>query len=178
MSHCMSCCCLPSLFLLKLTGDILHVIDQSDNNWWQAYREGEADQSLAGLIPSVNFQMQREAMKQSILSDANANNNNNRGFNYKNTNNNNNRNYKKSSTASVLLLNCGKKSHQKRKKRKPQPFSSPDEILTFEEVTLYYPRANIKVCFLFFPFLLSSKLNTALILFSFETSLISFLIAC
>ena len=85
-------------------------------------------------------------MKQSILGDANANNNNNnnnRGFHsYKN-----NRNYKKSpSTASMLLLNCGRKSHQRRKKIKPQPFSSPDEILTYEEVALYYPRPNFKVC--------------------------------
>lgn len=40
-------------------GDILHVIDQSDINWWQAYREGdEHDQSLAGLIPSIQFQIQ------------------------------------------------------------------------------------------------------------------------
>lgn len=145
----------PCICPCVLTGEILHVIDQSDSNWWQAYREGEVnEQTLAGLIPSVNFQMQREAMKQSILGDANANNNNNnnRGFNYKN---NNNRNYKKSS-ASVLLLNCGKKSHQKRKKRKPQPYSSSDEILTFEEVALYYPRANIKVhtpCSFFFPLL-------------------------
>lgn len=39
--------------------DILHVIDQSDVNWWQAYREGdEHDQSLAGLIPSIQFQLQ------------------------------------------------------------------------------------------------------------------------
>lgn len=40
-------------------GDILHVIDQTDINWWQAYREGdEHDQSLAGLIPSIQFQIQ------------------------------------------------------------------------------------------------------------------------
>ena len=39
------------------TGDILHVIDQTDVNWWQAYREGEHDHSLAGLIPSIHFQL-------------------------------------------------------------------------------------------------------------------------
>lgn len=39
-------------------GDVLHVIDQSDPNWWQAYRDGEQDQSLAGLIPSHAFQLQ------------------------------------------------------------------------------------------------------------------------
>ena len=39
-------------------GDILHVINQDDPNWWQAYREGEDDQTLAGLIPSRTFQEQ------------------------------------------------------------------------------------------------------------------------
>lgn len=47
-------------------GDILHVISQEDANWWQAYREGEDDQTLAGLIPSKSFQHQREALKQNI----------------------------------------------------------------------------------------------------------------
>lgn len=47
-------------------GDILHVISQEDANWWQAYREGEDDQTLAGLIPSKSFQHQREALKQTI----------------------------------------------------------------------------------------------------------------
>ena len=41
-----------------MKGDILHVIGQEDANWWQAYRDGEDDQSLAGLIPSKNFQEQ------------------------------------------------------------------------------------------------------------------------
>ena len=39
-------------------GDILHVINQDDPNWWQAHREGEEDQALAGLIPSKSFQEQ------------------------------------------------------------------------------------------------------------------------
>ena len=39
-------------------GDILHVISQEDENWWQAYREGEEDQTLAGLVPSKKFQEQ------------------------------------------------------------------------------------------------------------------------
>lgn len=117
-------------------GDVLHVIDQADANWWQAYREGENDQTLAGLIPSISFQMQREAMKQSILTDSS----NNRGISYKNSRNNNNHPKK-----SLILFNCGKKSQQKRKKRKAQIFSTADEILTYEEVGLYFPRANIKV---------------------------------
>ena len=27
-----------------------------DSNWWQAHRDGEDDNTLAGLIPSSNFQ--------------------------------------------------------------------------------------------------------------------------
>lgn len=41
-----------------MKGDILHVISQEDPNWWQAFREGEEDQTLAGLIPSKSFQQQ------------------------------------------------------------------------------------------------------------------------
>lgn len=42
-----------------MKGDVLHVINQEDCNWWQAYREGEEEQhTLAGLIPSRTFQEQ------------------------------------------------------------------------------------------------------------------------
>lgn len=44
-------------------GDVLHIISQEDPNWWQAYREGEEDQTLAGLVPSQSFQHQRESMR-------------------------------------------------------------------------------------------------------------------
>jgi len=44
-------------------GDVLHVISREDPKWWQAYREGEEDQTLAGLIPSQMYQHQREAIK-------------------------------------------------------------------------------------------------------------------
>ncbi|CAG2170392.1 unnamed protein product [Oppiella nova] len=111
-------------------GDILHVIDQNDMNWWQAYREGEHDQSLAGLIPSIHFQIQRETMKQSILNDST----NISTINSKNRHN-------KKTSASALLLNCGKKSTHRKKK---SLMSTTDEILSYEEVSLYYPRANIK----------------------------------
>lgn len=39
-------------------GDILHVLDSRDQGWWQAYREGDTLQNLAGLIPSLHFQKQ------------------------------------------------------------------------------------------------------------------------
>ncbi|XP_050710409.1 uncharacterized protein LOC126995166 isoform X3 [Eriocheir sinensis] len=75
-------------------GDILHVISQTDPNWWQAYRDGEEDQTLAGLIPSKSFQQHREAMRQTVVGD------------------NNN----KEKTKKGKLL-CAKK-HQKKKKKK------------------------------------------------------------
>ncbi|CAI4224800.1 unnamed protein product [Auanema sp. JU1783] len=40
-------------------GDILHVLNKTDENWWQAYREGEDTiHQLAGLIPSSSFHQQ------------------------------------------------------------------------------------------------------------------------
>uniref|UniRef100_A0A0K0DN75 Guanylate kinase-like domain-containing protein n=1 Tax=Angiostrongylus cantonensis TaxID=6313 RepID=A0A0K0DN75_ANGCA len=40
-------------------GDILHVLSTEDENWWQAYREGDDNShSLAGLIPSSSFHQQ------------------------------------------------------------------------------------------------------------------------
>ena len=50
-----------------MRGDILHVVQQSDQYWWQAYREGEEDQSLAGLIPSSHFHVMRENIKRKFI---------------------------------------------------------------------------------------------------------------
>lgn len=116
-------------------GDVLHVISREDANWWQAYREGEEDQTLAGLIPSQSFQHQRESLKLNATDLATRN-----------------RNRESKSATSTLL--CAKKARRKRKKansehgyplyatttaEEPEP-----EILTYEEVTLYYPRASHK----------------------------------
>ncbi|KRZ62390.1 MAGUK p55 subfamily member 5 [Trichinella nativa] len=52
-------------------GDILHVISTQDPNWWQAYREGEdSAQTLAGLIPSVSFQIERENYIRELTTDS------------------------------------------------------------------------------------------------------------
>ncbi|VVC44515.1 Hypothetical protein CINCED_3A021954 [Cinara cedri] len=114
-------------------GDILHVISQEDANWWQAFREGEEDQTLAGLIPSKSFQHQREALKQTITGDKPS----------------------KDKPKKQNTFLCGKKNLKKRKKKSlyqdggyPIYSSSTsdeyeiEEILTYEEVALYYPRAN------------------------------------
>uniref|UniRef100_A0A0A9XNQ5 MAGUK p55 subfamily member 5 n=1 Tax=Lygus hesperus TaxID=30085 RepID=A0A0A9XNQ5_LYGHE len=114
-------------------GDILHVISQDDPNWWQAYREGEEDQTLAGLIPSKSFQHQREAMKQSTITGDKLTR-------------------EKSRKAGTFL--CAKKNTKKKKKKSYSESGYPiyasanedyeDEIMTYDEVALYYPRANHK----------------------------------
>ncbi|KAF4528244.1 hypothetical protein B566_EDAN014402 [Ephemera danica] len=120
-------------------GDVLHIISQDDPNWWQAYREGEEDQSLAGLVPSRAFQHQREAMKQNIIEDKGSK--------------------EKPKKGGTLL--CAKKNTKKKKKKVPYNATYNDggyllytthitddydaeEILTYEDVALYYPRANHK----------------------------------
>ncbi|XP_075386793.1 protein PALS1 isoform X1 [Tenrec ecaudatus] len=104
-------------------GDILHVISQEDPNWWQAYRDGDEDnQPLAGLVPGKSFQLQREAMKQTIEED-------------------------KEPEKSGKLW-CAKKNKKKRKKvlynaNKNDDYDN-EEILTYEEMSLYHQPANRK----------------------------------
>lgn len=104
-------------------GDILHIISQSDPNWWQAYRDGDEDnQPLAGLVPGKGFQQQREAMKQTIEED-------------------------KEPEKSGKLW-CAKKNKRKRKKLLYNGHKNDDvdneEILTYEEMALYHQPANRK----------------------------------
>lgn len=112
-------------------GDVLHIISQEDANWWQAYREGEEDQTLAGLVPSLTFQHQRENMRLAAEERMS-----------------------KPQRKSTTLL-CGKTNKRKKKKGAYADGGYPmysnnvdeydtDEILTYEEVSLYYPRANNK----------------------------------
>ncbi|XP_052768272.1 protein PALS1-like isoform X2 [Mya arenaria] len=96
--------------------DILHVINQEDSNWWQAYREGEEDyQSLAGLIPSRSFHEQREQMRLTIGTE-------------------NKENQKKGRSCS-----CGR-ANKKKKKRKQR--EDQEEALSYLEVAQYYPEPN------------------------------------
>uniref|UniRef100_A0A3P9J9B6 Protein PALS1 n=1 Tax=Oryzias latipes TaxID=8090 RepID=A0A3P9J9B6_ORYLA len=101
-------------------GDILHVISQDDPNWWQAYRDGDEDnQPLAGLIPGKSFQQQRETLKKSLPDN---------------------------SRDQQGKLWCSKKS-KKQKKRNVSNFSKStdsDDILTYEEMSLYHQPANRK----------------------------------
>lgn len=117
-------------------GDVLHVISREDPNWWQAYREGEEDQTLAGLIPSQSFQHQRESMKLAIAGEAGLRN----------------RDKENVKGSTLLCTGKGKKKKKKTSSEAGYPLyatattedTDPDEILTYEEVALYYPRASHK----------------------------------
>ncbi|XP_071833486.1 protein PALS1-like isoform X2 [Apostichopus japonicus] len=103
-------------------GDILHIINQEDSNWWQAHRDGEDDQSLAGLIPSKGFQMNREAMKKTLPDDDEPK----RG------------------------CRCSKNKKNKKKKKKKNPYDAyaddddSDELELYEEVGIYYANPERK----------------------------------
>jgi len=51
-------------------GDILHVVDQSDQNYWQAQRDINGN-CLAGLIPSSNFQLTRTSFEETQVKKRN-----------------------------------------------------------------------------------------------------------
>ncbi|XP_061741769.1 MAGUK p55 subfamily member 5b [Nerophis ophidion] len=101
-------------------GDILHVISQDDPNWWQAYRDGdEENQLLAGLIPGKNFQQQRETLKKTIP-DKNQEPQGKRWYVKKGKK-------QKKKSASTLSKN-----------------TDADDLLTYEEMSLYHQPANRK----------------------------------
>ncbi|XP_061843045.1 MAGUK p55 subfamily member 5b [Nerophis lumbriciformis] len=101
-------------------GDILHVISQDDPNWWQAYRDGdEENQLLAGLVPGKNFQQQRETLKKTTP-DKNQEQQGKRWYVKKGKK-------QKKKSASTLSKN-----------------TDADDLLTYEEMSLYHQPANRK----------------------------------
>lgn len=104
-------------------GEILSIIDQSDEIWWQAMREHDSDSSLAGLIPSLKFLNQRE----------------NHLSNHDSVPNYLNMKHEKKNFWSKLI-NCPKAGTTPRKRRElhNMPFG-PDQIPYYEEVYTYYP---------------------------------------
>ncbi|CAC5401824.1 MPP5 [Mytilus coruscus] len=104
-----------------MKGDILRVINREDLNWWQAYREGEDEHELAGLIPSSNFLEQREAYKRTLNNDG------------------------KDNTKKGKSCSCGRRDRRKKKKQMYKDgLEETEEVLTYEEVSLYYPQPNRK----------------------------------
>ncbi|XP_029281387.1 MAGUK p55 subfamily member 5-A isoform X2 [Cottoperca gobio] len=102
-------------------GDILHVISQDDPNWWQAYRDGDEDnQPLAGLVPGKSFQQQRETLKKTITDS-------------------------KSREQQGKLWYAKKNKKQRKKSMSPLSRNTDyDDILTYEEMSLYHQPANRK----------------------------------
>jgi len=109
-------------------GDILHVINQEDAHWWQAYREGE-ENALAGLIPSPSFHSQRVQMKQTIAEEVGAG--------------------ETRITRQKSGFLCARRSNKRKKKEVPYSAQYHDDYegedpVVYEEVSLYYPRPNRK----------------------------------
>ncbi|XP_067941290.1 protein PALS1-like [Watersipora subatra] len=100
------------------TGDILHVINQEDPNWWQAYREGEEDQALAGLVPSKLFWENREQLRLQILAET--------------------------AEADNQTACCPSGKKKRKKSQYGVDEIDTDDILTYEEVTQYFPQPNRK----------------------------------
>ncbi|XP_014857473.1 PREDICTED: MAGUK p55 subfamily member 5 [Poecilia mexicana] len=101
-------------------GDILHVISQDDPNWWQAYRDGDEDnQPLAGLIPGKSFQQQRESLKKTTPDK---------------------------SREPQGKIWCSKKSKKLRRRNTSTLTRNTDydDVLTYEEMSLYHQPANRK----------------------------------
>lgn len=114
-------------------GDILHVINQQDPHWWQAYREGE-ENTLAGLIPSPSFHSQRVSMKQTIADEVGAVDT---------------RTSRQSKGGTHKGFLCARRSNKRKKKEIPYSAHYHDEFdveetIVYEEVALYYPRSTRK----------------------------------
>ncbi|KAG1685109.1 MAGUK p55 subfamily member 5 [Nymphon striatum] len=107
-------------------GDILHVINQDDANWWQAYREGEEDQTLADdkvFILKLWMSLFQEFSDSRHVYDA----------------------YEKENVLPLFLPSMKQTIvGDINNKEKSKKDADSEEILTYEEVALYYPRANRK----------------------------------
>lgn len=103
-------------------GDVLHIISQDDEEWWQAYRDEDKDQSLAGLIPSQAFQERRFSQMQSIIGDSFMD--------------------RKKRDKGFCIRGTGMSKNTRR--RILAGLNNQEEIVTYEEVTLYRPPVSRK----------------------------------
>nr|XP_046229081.1 MAGUK p55 subfamily member 5b isoform X2 [Scatophagus argus] len=102
-------------------GDILHIISQDDPNWWQAYRDGDEDnQPLAGLVPGKSFQQQRETLKKTITDRS-----------------------REQHQGKLWYAKKGKKQRKKSMSNLSKN-TDYDDILTYEEMSLYHQPASRK----------------------------------
>lgn len=136
-------------------GDILHVTSQEDADWWQATRDGDDAFTLSGLVPSLQFQTQRLAAQQALIGE---------GGEYPGEYGG------QGGGGSSSTLLCARRTNRRRKHKKRLMYGgggvggtasggesadecdgiggeydpAEPEVLTYEEVGLYYPRANRK----------------------------------
>uniref|UniRef100_A0A6P7GKJ3 MAGUK p55 subfamily member 5-like n=1 Tax=Diabrotica virgifera virgifera TaxID=50390 RepID=A0A6P7GKJ3_DIAVI len=121
----------PQRLAAKRANELLCIVRFSETSSEDAYWLDEDEVNLPGLVPSLTFQHQRENMRLAAEERMS-----------------------KPQRKSTTLL-CGKTNKRKKKKGAyvdggyPMYSNSvdeydPDEILTYEEVSLYYPRANNK----------------------------------
>ncbi|XP_013414263.1 MAGUK p55 subfamily member 7 [Lingula anatina] len=111
-------------------GDILHIVDQTDLNWWQARREGDKNMR-AGLIPGKQLQERKEAMRRTVGTLD--------GGLYREREN-------KGIRSSTMNGSLDSRKARKTKKIMYQSENSSDfdnaEIITYEEVEKYYPESG------------------------------------
>nr|XP_026689598.1 MAGUK p55 subfamily member 5-like isoform X1 [Ciona intestinalis] len=94
-------------------GDVLRVMSMEDD-WWQAYRDDDDTHlSLAGLIPSQQFQQQRETLRMSLIKESKA----------------------PESKKSYL---CGRKKKKAKNESTSQEDEDDEPIQTYEEMALYH----------------------------------------
>ncbi|KAK6108975.1 Guanylate kinase family protein [Brugia pahangi] len=114
-------------------GDILHVINMSDENWWQAYHDNcdITKRSLAGLIPSISFQRQITLYA--------------REFDRENQSEINKRkDLFGCRKGKNLIKGWHKKGNEELKSLDELNDENGTEILTYEEVTLYLSKTGRK----------------------------------
>lgn len=127
------------LGLSFLKGDILHVISQKDPHWWQAKREGDEENQLAGLIPSADFQQQREAVKHTIAHDVEIGG----GGHGRHAN---------KTTGFLCAKRSGRRKRNKGQKGRRLGMDDADldaennaeDVITYEEVAMFYPTSDRK----------------------------------
>jgi len=108
-------------------GEILKIMSVEDEDWWQAHKDEDQDNhlSLAGLIPSHQFQHKRETLRQTIQREANQSSGSH------------------DNDEEVPSLFCGPRKNKK-KATPPTPDVEEDRVYTYEDMSLYQQPENKK----------------------------------
>lgn len=110
------------LGLSFLKGDILHVTSKEDQDWWQAYKDNDDNQTLAHLIPSQSFQERRFSQMQALIGDS----------------------FMDRKRSGGLCVKAPSKNKRRKMFENALNETLLDEISTYEKVILYKPNENQK----------------------------------